>query len=141
MKIQHAISFIISVVIVLCFLLPYQGRAKDLQSSLQRSSPVDNKVIAGKWLRPDGGYKLELSEVRSEGRLKAVYYNPRPIHVSKAEWRLVDGQLRVFIELHAPNYPGSTYTLVYMPERDSLAGYYYQAALQQTFDVMFVREK
>jgi hypothetical protein len=38
-----------------------------------------------------------------------------------------------------PNYPGSTYTLVYLPEWDSLAGYYYRAALNQTFDVVLVR--
>jgi hypothetical protein len=38
-------------------------------------------------------------------------------------------------------YPGSTYTLTDDPPRDQLEGIYVQAALQQRFDVMFVRMK
>jgi hypothetical protein len=45
----------------------------------------------------------------------------------------------VFVELRAPGYPGSTYTLTYDPTRDQLAGIYFQAALQQRFDVVFMR--
>ena len=37
------------------------------------------------------------------------------------------------------NYPGSTYKLIYDPARDVLAGLYFQALQQQTFDVEFVR--
>ena len=47
----------------------------------------------------------------------------------------------MFVELRDVNYPGSTYTLVYQPENDQLAGIYYQAALQQQFDVFFERTK
>ena len=39
------------------------------------------------------------------------------------------------------NYPGSTYTLTYDPASDQLKGVYYQAALQQRFEVVFVRMK
>jgi len=39
------------------------------------------------------------------------------------------------------NYPGSTYTLDFLPEQDRLIGAYFQAALQQTFEVEFVRQK
>jgi hypothetical protein len=49
--------------------------------------------------------------------------------------------LKIFVELHAPGYPGSTYTLTYEPARDQLEGIYFQAALQQSFDVVFVRMK
>lgn len=38
------------------------------------------------------------------------------------------------------NYPGSTYKLIYDPSRDVLAGLYFQAMQQQTFDVEFVRQ-
>lgn len=96
---------------------------------------------AGKWLRPDGGYLLELSDIQPGGRLKAAYFNPRPIKVSKAAWRRVNAQIQVFIELRDVNYPGSTYTLTYSAECDRLEGIYYQAALKQTFDVVFVRSK
>jgi hypothetical protein len=40
-----------------------------------------------------------------------------------------------FVELRAPNYPGSTYTLVYDAKQDQLPGTYFHAALGQSFDV------
>ena len=49
--------------------------------------------------------------------------------------------LHVLVELQAPGYPGSTYTLHYEPQRDQLEGSYFQAALQQRFAVVFVRMK
>jgi len=49
--------------------------------------------------------------------------------------------LKVFVELRAPGYPGSTYTLTYDAQRDQLQGTYFQAALGQTFAVAFVRLK
>ena len=101
----------------------------------------DPAKLVGRWLRPDGGYILQLSEPGPEGVLKAAYFNPRPINVSRAEWKHQEEQLRIFVELRDRNYPGSTYTLVYVPDRDGLTGYYYQAVLGQTFDVVFVRQK
>ncbi len=100
---------------------------------------ADPAVLTGRWLRPDGGYFLELSGIGPEGRVKAAYFNPRPIHVSRAQWRRQEGRLGLFVELRDVNYPGSTYTLVYQGEKDRLAGIYYQAALQQPFEVEFVR--
>ena len=93
----------------------------------------------GRWVRPDGGYILELKDPRPGHELTAVYFNPQPVNVGRAEWKQQDGQLGVFVELRAPNYPGSTYTLAYDPTNDRLAGIYYQAALQQQFDVAFER--
>ena len=46
---------------------------------------------------------------------------------------------KVFIELRDTNYPGPTYTLTYDPKEDQLKGVYFQAALQQSYDVVFVR--
>jgi hypothetical protein len=90
-------------------------------------------------LRPDGGYVLELSNPAPDGVLKAAYFNPRPINVSRAEWKIQDGLLRMFIELRDVNYPGSTYTLDYQPATDKLKGIYFQAALGQQFEVEFER--
>ena len=47
--------------------------------------------------------------------------------------------LQVFIELRDEGYPGSTYTLTYDAQRDALSGIYFQAALEQSFEVVFVR--
>ena len=95
--------------------------------------------LVGRWLRPDGGYVVELRQAGEHGELPAGYFNPRPIHVSQSKWSRVAGALQVFIELRDVNYPGSTYTLAYDPAGDRLSGIYYQAALQQQFDVEFQR--
>jgi hypothetical protein len=105
------------------------------------ASNGDFQKLKGKWLRPDGGYVLEISSVENSGKLEASYSNPRPIHVAKAEASLKDRTVKVFIELRDINYPGSTYDLTYDAQQDQLAGIYYQAALQQQFEVNFVRMK
>jgi hypothetical protein len=43
--------------------------------------------------------------------------------------------------LQDEGYPGCTYTLFYHPEEDVLAGSYYQAAVDRTYDVIFVRKE
>ena len=47
----------------------------------------------------------------------------------------------MFIELRDVNYPGATYNLTYNPKRDQLRGVYYQPAVRQSFDVVFIRMK
>jgi len=97
--------------------------------------------LKGSWLRPDGGYVLEIKSLQDSGTLDATYLNPRPIHVAKAEASRTNGEVKVFVELRDVNYPGSTYDLAYQPDKDQLTGIYYQAALQQKFEVAFLRIK
>jgi hypothetical protein len=97
------------------------------------------ETLIGRWLRPDGGYILEIRAVEPSGKIDAQYLNPRPINIAKAEATRDGPELNVFVELRAPNYPGSTYTLVYDRGQDQLRGSYFQAALGQRFDVYFVR--
>lgn len=102
------------------------------------AAPTDR--LLGKWLRPDGGYVLEIKAARPEGLLEASYFNPRPIHVSKAAWKSepADG-FGVFVELTDEGYPGATYRLRHSPASDKLTGTYTQPAANQTYDVEFVR--
>jgi len=102
---------------------------------------VDLDKLVGRWLRPDGGYIIEIRSVGANGKLDAGYYNPNPINVSLAEASRRENGVRVFIELQDVGYPGSSYTLTYDPQRDILSGIYFQAALNETFDVIFVRTK
>jgi hypothetical protein len=51
------------------------------------------------------------------------------------------GFVKLFIKLQDKGYPGSTYNLYYYPKKDVLAGFYYQAAIGQTFEVIFLRKK
>jgi uncharacterized protein (DUF2147 family) len=102
---------------------------------------IDDQRLLGHWLRPDGGYVLELREIGKDGTLKAAYFNPRPINVARAEFSREDGKLTIFIELRDINYPGSKYDLQYDPATDRLIGTYFQAIQRQTFDVEFTRAK
>jgi hypothetical protein len=48
--------------------------------------------------------------------------------------------LKLFFELRAGGYNGSTYTLNYDAAGDRFTGTYYQAVARQTFEVVFVRK-
>ncbi len=88
----------------------------------------------------DGGYVIELSKIHSDGRADAAYFNPRPINVSRSSVSEVDGIIVLFIELQDQGYPGSTYELKYNPNHDMMVGVYFQAAIQQSYDVVFQRK-
>jgi len=95
--------------------------------------------LKGKWLRPDGGYVIEVKTVEDGGAMDVAYFNPQPIKVSKAEASQEGAITKVFLELRDVYYSVSTSTLTYDPARDQLQGVYDQAALQQRFAVVFVR--
>jgi hypothetical protein len=108
------------------------------------SKPIiktDNSVLVGDWVRTDASYLVKIIKVNEDRTLDAQYFNPNPINVGKANWEESYGNLKVIIELRDVNYPGSTYTLNYLPDRDILAGDYYQAVEGITFYVEFIRNK
>jgi len=100
---------------------------------------VEFEQLKGRWLRPDGGYVIEIKRLLPQNDLEAAYFNPNPIHVGKAKLYKERGFVKVFIELQDVNYPGSTYTLIYDKESDQLRGVYYQATQQQEFEIAFER--
>ena len=120
---------------------PAPSAAQGAQAAMTPAAAQDFRPLRGRWLRPDGGYVLEIRGVDAGGEMEAAYLNPRPIHVARAEASRDGSALKVFVELRATGYPGSTYTLTYDPNRDQLQGVYYQATLRQSFDVVFVRMK
>jgi uncharacterized protein (DUF2147 family) len=101
----------------------------------------DFGAIVGRWVRPDGGYVIAIRSVAADGKLDAAYANPRPLPFAVAEAKREGDRLKVFLELRAGGYDGSTYTLVYDPGADVLKGVYYQAVAKQRFDVQFARAK
>jgi hypothetical protein len=103
--------------------------------------PADLQKLEGRWVRPDGGYVLELSEIKKDGSLKASYFNPRSINVFSAKWSRKEGKINLFVELRDVNYPGSTYNLQYDATTNRLKGTYFQAVEKQTFGIEFVRGK
>lgn len=97
--------------------------------------------IEGNWLRSDGPYTIEISNIQEEGKLVAKYFNPNPIKVGSSGWRLEDKEYQIFVELKDENYPGSLYKLRYNEKKETLNGTYYQAVAKQTFNVSFKRKK
>ena len=93
--------------------------------------------LIGRWRRVDGGYIIDIRRIGANGQMDVAYYNPKSIHISRAEASLKKEAQYIFIELQDVGYPGSTYTLMYRPQQDILAGFYFQAAVKQTFEVVF----
>ena len=108
-------------------------------TSLSKDDVFRNLI--GSWRRVDGGYIIDIQRIDANGQMRAAYYNPKSIHVSRAEASLNHGVLSIFIELKDVGYPGSAYTLSYHPRQNILSGVYFQAVLKQTFEVVFARVK
>ncbi|RJP66367.1 MAG: hypothetical protein C4532_16150 [Candidatus Abyssobacteria bacterium SURF_17] len=92
-------------------------------------------------MRPDGGYVIEIKGVADNGATDAAYYNPRSIHVAKAQASREGSTIKLYIELRDVNYPGSHYVLSYDPKTDQLNGTYYQAVAKETYEIFFERMK
>ena len=103
------------------------------------SVALEFDTLKGKWVRPDGGYMLEIRKLLPDNALEVAYFNPNPIHVGQAKLFKERGFTKVFVELQDVNYPGSTYTLIYDKENDLLRGVYYQATQQEEYPIFFER--
>jgi hypothetical protein len=106
-----------------------------------RSMASDFRILLGQWVRPDGGYTITIHGVDPDGKLDAAYANPGQLPFAQARASLNDNAIKVFLELRAGGYHGSTYNLTYDPAIDVLRGVYYQAVAQQKFDIYFERAK
>ncbi len=116
-------------------------RSDGQQNQSTAADNVEYQKLQGTWVRADGGYVLDIKRVDESGRMDASYFNPRSINVARAEASRKGSVVKVFVELRDTNYPGSTYDLLYEVSSDELRGSYFQAALNQTFDVVFQRMK
>ena len=102
--------------------------------------PEPVQKLLGKWLRADGGYVLELKSAELSGVVQAAYFNPKSINVSRAIWMQGATGFQVVVELNDVGYPGATYVLSHDAQSDRLIGKYNQPAMQQSFDIEFVRQ-
>jgi hypothetical protein len=103
---------------------------------------VTRQKLLGRWQRTDAEYAIEIRLIGVDGVTDARYFNPfnrRSINVAKASVTARAGATEFFMELRDVGYPGSTYTLRYDDARDELTGVYFQAALQERYDVVFQR--
>ncbi|MBP1750731.1 MAG: hypothetical protein H6Q52_3270 [Deltaproteobacteria bacterium] len=135
-------SFIVLIcIIAILIAVPALMAAENQAARTGKAERIEPKQLEGRWLRPDGGYILELRDIKKDGSLKAAYFNPRPINVAMASLQNKDGRISLSVELRDVNYPGSLYELQYDPKTDRLIGTYFQAVERQTFTIEFVRVK
>ena len=82
---------------------------------------------------------ITINGAAADGKLDAAYANPGQLPFSKAEASRDGKTIKLFFELRAGGYNGSTYTLVYDPAMDVLRGVYYQAVANEKYDIQFQR--
>jgi hypothetical protein len=137
-KLYIAITSVIALAIILLIVF-LTNSSKDTVTSERKS--VDKSLLVGDWIRTDGSYLIKINNVNEDGTLEAQYFNPKPINVESAKWEEYHGNLKITIVLRDQNYPGSTYSINYLPDEDFLAGEYFQAVERSTFYVEFARNK
>jgi hypothetical protein len=138
-KIGMGVFVAIVALVFICAATMSTVLAEGGQAVTRPSQQTGQQVLKGRWIRPDGGYILELGEIGKDGTVKAAYFNPKPINVSHALVKSKDRKLSLLVELRDVNYPGSRYDLSYDSRTDQLKGTYFQAVEGRTFDVEFVR--
>jgi hypothetical protein len=105
------------------------------------NSALAFSVLVGRWTRTQGPYVISINAVDDSGRLDASYANPKPLPFYRAEATRDGNALKLYFELRAAGYGGSTYRLNYDAASDSLRGVYDQVVVKQKFDVVFNRTK
>lgn len=110
-------------------------------SALSLPVCAEDAGFLGKWVRPDGGYILEIKAVKPDGTVDAAYFNPSPIPVESAKLESVGGEQELHVVLRGAGYPGSTYTLKSAEGGKKLVGNYFQATLKENFAIYFERAK
>lgn len=132
---------------IICFFLLVTGFFLATFQSALAEEPVgpvvqpDYTVMAGEWQRTDGGYLIKVSNVQTDGRTTVDYFNPNPIHVEHAAISTQKGLVKLFVQLQDKGYEGSSYSLYYYGEKDALAGFYYQAPTDKSYEVIFMRKR
>jgi len=134
---RRAIFFLLFLTGFFLFILQPVFCADEVESS---TAKIDYGILAGKWQRTDGNYLIKVSDVQSEGQATVTYFNPRSIHVATAAISTEKELLKLFIKFQDKGYEGSSYSLYYYAEKDALLGFYYQAPMDKTYEVVFLRK-
>ena len=119
---------------------PAGAQGAELAPGASAPASAGFDVLKGNWVRPDGGYTVAIKGIQPDGQLEAMYFNPSPLPFARAQAVLEGAAVRVFLELRAGGYGGSTYELTYDPVGDRLKGTYFQAVAKQRYEIQFVRK-
>ena len=133
---RQAIFFLLFLTVFFLFILQ-PVCADEIKSS---TAKTDYGIIAGKWQRTDGNYVIKVRDIQAEGQATVTYFNPRSIHVATAAISTEKELIKLFIKFQDKGYEGSSYSLYYYAEKDALLGFYYQAPMDKTYEVVFLRK-
>jgi len=136
---KNKIILISAIAVASIFILVFFLSENGGDNTSSNREAADKNLLVGDWVRTDASYLIKIRSINDNGVLEAQYFNPKPINVESANWEESYGNFKITIVLRDVNYPGSTYTLNYLAERDMLAGDYYQAVQGLNFYVEFVR--
>lgn len=114
---------------------------REATSAPAATTAADYQPLVGRWARTDGDYMIEIKSITADGKAEAGYFNPRPINVARAEASREGNGLKLFLELRDSGYPGCLYKLTFDKAASRLTGTYFQAAQNQTYEVMFEKMK
>lgn len=132
--------FVIASLLLGMSIAPAQAESTQPPAAAEVSADIKSgQVLAGSWVRPDGGYILQINKVEENGILQAAYLNPRSIRVASARWRFGGNRLQIRIDLNDTGYEGSYYLLQYNSDSGKLEGEYTPAG-QGVFPVEFERQ-
>jgi hypothetical protein len=129
------------IIIVAASIIIFTRMSDEEETPASTGATIDPQKLAGHWLRPDGGYILEFTNIGDDGSLDAAYFNPNPINIAECKWHWNGTHLQIFVKFDDVNYQGSTYDLIYLPQQDRMTGNYFQAMMGQNFDVVFIRKE
>jgi hypothetical protein len=121
--------------------LPYKNSTSGYLSFIEQPKNKGRNLIKGVWGRTDGPGEINISEVMDNGVLKVTFYNPKLINIEKAVWTNSSDVLRIHILLKEDSYPGSSFSLNYLPEKDLFIGVYFDGLTKESYPVSFKRVK
>ena len=116
-------------------------RASVAKEAISPGPELDYDIIAGEWQRMDGSYLIKVGDIQTDGRATVEYFNPHPIHIKESAILTQKGLIKLYIKFQDKGYEGSTYRLYYFAEKDALVGFYYQAPMDKTYEVIFMRKR
>ena len=138
---KNKITYILAAAFILISAAVFFLVNNESGTSTSGRKEVDKNLLIGDWVRTDAQYLIRITNLNDDGTMTAQYFNPNPINVGSANWEESYGNLKAIVELRDVNYPGSKYSLSYLPDKDMLAGEYFQAVEGLTFYVEFIRKK
>ena len=130
----------------ICFMIMTIACSGERQDKTESAKTIPDQgpglhpEVTGEWLRTDGNYVLNIQRFNPDSTLNAIYLNPRPINIAETRWKVQDNYIYFYVKFDDQGYPGSYYSLGYLPEEDKLYGLYYQAVMGQEFEVIFERK-